>query len=410
VRNVRDYAVVSGAYWAFTLTDGALRMLVLLHLHRLGYSPMQVASMFLFYEFFGVVTNFVGGWLGARFGLKSTLFAGLSLQVVACALLAWRSEHLSIPLVMATQALAGVAKDLTKMSSKSFIKQVVPEGDARGLMKWVAVLTGSKNALKGVGFFMGGALLASVGFRGACSGMAIGLVLAVVVATLMLPRAVGKAKEVSLKRLVTKDARVNWLSAARLFLFGSRDVWFVLALPIYFVAELGWTHPQVGGFMATWVIFYGVVQALAPAWITGRRRETPTGRRLIGWTGGLIVPLGIMLVLLNAGCAPEVVLTIGLFVYGAIFAANSAVHSFLIVKYSDRDDVALNVGFYYMANAAGRLLGTVLSGAVFQAAGLGMDGLRACLVASFVMVLVSAVLCEPLGRAEEARNVTAGGE
>ena len=400
--DVRNYAVVSGAYWAFTLTDGALRMLVLLHLHDLGYAPLEVASLFLFYELFGVVTNLVGGWLGARFGLKSTLFSGLSLQVVACGLLAWRADALTVPLVMLSQGLAGVAKDLTKMSAKSYIKQVVPEGDARGLMKWVALLTGSKNALKGVGFFLGGGLLAWVGFAGACAGMAVGLVVAALGAAALLPRAVGKAKKASVGGLLAKDARINWLSAARLFLFGSRDVWFVLAVPVFLSADLGWSHPEVGGFMAAWVIAYGFVQAAAPAWVSGRRREPPTAGRLLGWTGGLLVPLGTILTLLHCGVSARLVLTVGLFAFGAVFAANSAIHSFLIVRYSDRDDVALNVGFYYMANAAGRLLGTVLSGAVFQAAGLGLAGLRSCLAVSFVMVLGSAFLCVPLRRAEDA--------
>ena len=61
-----QYLVITGNYWAFTLTDGALRMLVVLHFHQLGYSPLQVAMLFLFYEVFGVVTNLVGGWLGGK--------------------------------------------------------------------------------------------------------------------------------------------------------------------------------------------------------------------------------------------------------------------------------------------------------------------------------------------------------
>ena len=79
--NIRHYAMVTAAYWGFTLTDGALRMLVLLHFYTLGYSPFEIALLFLFYEFFGIVTNLVGGWIGARLGLNVTLFSWLALQV-----------------------------------------------------------------------------------------------------------------------------------------------------------------------------------------------------------------------------------------------------------------------------------------------------------------------------------------
>lgn len=397
---IRDYAVVTAGYWAFTLTDGALRMLVLLHLHSLGYSPLEVVSLFLFYELFGIVTNLLGGWLGARFGLKATLVSGLSLQIFACGLLAWRAAELTVPLVMGAQGLAGIAKDLTKMSSKSYIKLVVPEHDPRGLMRWVSLLTGSKNALKGVGFFLGGLLLATVGFRGACLGMAVGLALTAAVAATFLPRARGAVAGVSLRSIWTDDARVRWLAAARLFLFGARDVWFVLALPVFLAAELGWSFAEVGGFLALWLIGYGVVQAAAPAWVSGGEGEPPTAQRLGAWTLLLVLPLGALLGALRAAAPPDATLIVGLAVFGIVFAANSAVHSFLIVRYSDRERVSLNVGFYYMANAVGRLVGTILSGAVFQAAGEGMVGLQACLAVSIVLAVTSAGLCGGLRRAE----------
>ncbi|MCA9322395.1 MAG: MFS transporter, partial [Planctomycetes bacterium] len=144
-QGLRQYAVVTGAYWSFTVTDGALRMLVLLHLHELGRSALEIASLFLFYEVFGVVTNFLGGYIGSRFGLKSTLVGGLSLQIAALAMMVVDPSRLTIPWVMISQSLSGVAKDLTKMSSKSLVKLVLPEDDDHRLMKWVAVLTGSKN-------------------------------------------------------------------------------------------------------------------------------------------------------------------------------------------------------------------------------------------------------------------------
>lgn len=412
MNNLRDYATVTASYWVFTLTDGALRMLVLFHLHRLGYSPLEVVSLFLFYEFFGIVTNFVGGWIGARFGLKSTLFSGLCLQVLSCSTLALLANDLSVPLVMAAQAVSGIAKDLTKMSSKSYIKLVIHESDSSGLMKWVAILTGSKNALKGVGFFLGGALLESVGFRAANIGMAAALLVALVGSFLLLPRAAGRSRsKVSLRHLISRDPRVNWLAAARLFLFGSRDVWFVFALPIFLSAELGWSFSASGGFLAAWVIGYGLVQASAPAHVRGRggRGTAPDARRVMGWTALLIVPLVGIATSLSLGVAPATSLIVGLSLFGIVFATNSAVHSYLIVHYAEADRVALNVGFYYMANAAGRLAGTILSGAVFQWAGMGRAGLVACLLTSIGLVAISTLLCLPLRRAEARWELASSG-
>ncbi|PIE21983.1 MAG: MFS transporter [Planctomycetota bacterium] len=403
MRALREYAVVTGAYWVFTLTDGALRMLMLFHLHRLGYSPVEVVSLFLFYEFFGIVTNFVGGWLGARFGLKWTLFLGLSLQIVACSVLAWRAQALTIPLVMAAQGLSGIAKDLTKMSSKSYVKLVVPEGDSRGLMKWVALLTGSKNALKGLGFFLGGALLGLVGFANANWGMSAALALALMVSILLLPQAMGRAKEKpGLSALISRDPRINWLSAARLFLFASRDVWFVFALPIYLSSELGWSHAGSGAFLAAWVIGYGMVQASAPRLVGGKgAAKALDGGRALRLTLLLSLPLAVIAALLYAGLDPALTLIGGLVIFGVVFAACSALHSFLIVHYAERGQVSLGLGFYYSANAAGRLAGTIASGLVYQAAGSGKSGLIACLAVSLASVLLSALLCLLLIRAEE---------
>ncbi|MFT7671422.1 MAG: MFS family permease [Planctomycetota bacterium] len=405
MRNLRDYAVITGTYWVFTLTDGALRMLMLLHLHQLGCAPLEIASLFLFYEFFGIVTNLFGGWIGARHGLKLTLFAGVALQILACLLLAARVESLSIPLFMVAQAMSGTAKDLTKMTSKSYVKLVAPPGDPHGLMRWVAVLTGSKNMLKGIGFFLGGLLLSTVGFSGACLGMAAALGLSLVIASALLPRAAGRSvNKVHLKELISRDSKVNWLSASRLFLFGSRDIWFVLALPIFLSSQLGWTHPQVGAFLATWVIGYGIVQALAPAYVGGKSgvpdRPAPNARKLSHWTAALLLPLAGILAGLLTGAGPLATLAIGLIVFGVIFATGSSMHSYLIVAYADDDRVSLSVGFYYMANAAGRLVGTVLSGALFQAAGEGTNGLLLCIAGSLLFVVVSALLCVPLRRAE----------
>lgn len=391
--SVRDYALVTGAYWGFTLTDGALRMLVLLHFHTLGYSPFEIASLFLFYEFFGIVTNLVGGWIGARLGLKITLFAGLGLQVIALLMLAgldagW-DKTFAVAYVMAAQALSGIAKDLTKMSAKSAVKLVVP-GDAEStLYKWVAILTGSKNALKGVGFFMGGLLLSVLGFAGALSAMAGALAVVLAGAVLGLPGDMGRSKaKAKFTHLLSKSSEINILSAARFFLFGARDIWFVVALPVFLTERLGWSFTEIGGFLAAWVIGYGAVQAFAPR-LTFKRKDAQPPH------GGTALALAVVLAAVPAAIAwslgqghdPALVIIVGLLLFGVVFAINSAVHSFLILKYSDHDKVALNVGFYYMANAGGRLVGTVLSGWVYQ-----IHGLEGCLWTSAAFVLTAAAL------------------
>ena len=392
--DVRQYLLVTGNYWAFTLTDGALRMLVVLHFHQLGYSPLQVAMLFLFYEIFGVITNLVGGWLGARLGLNRTMNLGLAMQVVALSMLLVPSAVLAVPWVMAAQALSGIAKDLNKMSAKGSIKLLVP-GEAQGtLYRWVAALTGSKNALKGIGFFLGGALLTTVGFRAAVAAMAIALALVWLSSLALLKRDLGKAKHTPRFRdLLSKSRAINLLSAARLFLFGARDVWFVVALPVFLAQSLGWDFWQVGGFLAAWVIGYGLVQSLAP-YVTGRRGgEVPDGRAAFGWATLLAIIPATMAGLLAREYPAELVLVFGLMVFGVLFAINSSLHSYLIVSYASEDGVSLDVGFYYMANALGRLLGTVLSGWVFQQAGLG-----ACLAISAVFVALAALISLALPR------------
>ncbi|WP_119717013.1 organoarsenical effux MFS transporter ArsJ [Cognatilysobacter tabacisoli] len=391
---VRQYALVTANYWAFTLTDGALRMLVVLHFHRLGYTPLQIAMLFVFYEVFGVVTNLVGGWLGARIGLNRTMNVGLALQVAALSMLLVPAAALTVPWVMAAQAMSGVAKDLNKMSAKSSIKLLLP-GDAQGtLYRWVAALTGSKNALKGVGFFLGGALLGAVGFRPAVAAMAGALALVWLASLALLRRDLGKAKaKPKFRDVLSKSRAVNVLSAARLFLFGARDVWFVVALPVFLAQTLGWDFWQVGGFLAAWVVGYGAVQAAAP-WITGLRRGAmPDGRSAVAWALPLAAaPAAIALALAN-GMSPSLALVAGLTVFGVLFAVNSALHSYLIVSVAAEDGVSLDVGFYYMANALGRLLGTLLSGWVYQRAGLG-----ACLWISAALVAAAALVSLALPR------------
>ena len=397
------YATVTGAYWAFTITDGALRMLVLFHLHSLGHSPLEIASLFLFYEAFGVVTNLLGGLAGSRFGLKSTLVSGLLLQIVALAMMTVEASFLTIPWVMAAQSLSGVAKDLTKMSAKSLVKVVLPEGDQGRLMRWVAILTGSKNALKGLGFFVGAFLLGLWGFRGACLGLASLLLLSWVLVLGLLPGALGRTgKKSSFRSLFSHDQRINRLAAARFFLFGSRDVWFVLALPLYLATALDWSFSDVGAFLALWVVGYGVVQSMAPRLLRSGARSAPQGRTLCLWALTLLLPAGAVVAGLLLRWPPAATVIAGLVVFGVLFAVNSTFHSYLIVAFADRDRVAMKVGFYYMANAAGRFLGTLLSGWLYQKADDPTQGLEHALVACGVLILFSSVCCHYLHVAERA--------
>ncbi len=370
--NIRNYIFVTGAYWGFTLTDGALRMLVLLHFSHLGYSPVTLALLFLLYEFCGILTNLFGGWLASRLGLRVTLIAGLALQVAALGLLArlnpaW-PEGWAVAYVMATQALSGIAKDLTKMSSKSAIKLLVPVGAQGMLFRWVALLTGSKNALKGVGFFLGGFLLTLAGFAGALEIMAGALALVWIGAWVSLPAELGKEKtKAGFKELFAKSREINLLCAARFFLFGARDIWFVVGVPVFLRSVLGWSFTEVGTFMAFWVIGYGLVQGASP--VLWRGRAPAGGAALVLAFMLAAVSAGVPLALTLGAPAGWVVVS-GLSIFGVIFALNSAVHSYLILDYTDGDKVALNVGFYYMANAGGRLVGCLLSGVLYQWAGI----------------------------------------
>ncbi|MBK3757060.1 organoarsenical effux MFS transporter ArsJ [Stutzerimonas frequens] len=385
---IRQYMVVTGNYWAFTLTDGALRMLVVLHFHALGYSPLQIAALFLFYEIFGVVTNLVGGYLGARLGLNRTMNLGLALQVVALLMLTVPAAWLTVPWVMGAQALSGIAKDLNKMSAKSSIKLLVPDSQQGTLYKWVAILTGSKNALKGVGFFLGGALLSLLGFAGAVLAMAAVLALIWLASLVLLKKDLGKAKaKPKFRDILSKSRAINVLSAARLFLFGARDVWFVVALPVYLSTAFGWNFWMVGGFLACWIIGYGIVQSVAPA-ITGKRSgKVPDGRAACLWAASLAALPAAIAIGLATAASPQWVLIGGLMLFGVLFAVNSSLHSYLIVSYAKEDGVSLDVGFYYMSNALGRLVGTLLSGWVFQA-----YGLQACLWVSSLFVLLAALI------------------
>lgn len=371
----RNYALVTAAYWADTVADGATRILVLFFFYQLGYSPFELATLFVFYEFFGLLTNLFGGYVAARLGLKSTLFAGLGIQIGALAMLGLPSETwLVVPWVMASQALSGIAKDLTKMSSKSAVKLVVPEDSESSLFRWVAILTGSKNALKGIGFFLGGLLLTLVGFQAAIL-ILMGMVsLALAAVAILMRGSLGTVDATARFRHMFSSSRaINILSGARVFLFASRDVWFVVGLPVFLRSVLGWSFWEVGTFLAAWVIGYGIVQAASPSFLDRRAavgEGPPDGRSATRLAFLLAILPALIATSLIVDFDPTLVLVAGLIVFGFVFAMNSAVHSYLVLSYSKAERVTMDVGFYYMANSGGRLAGTLLSGLVYQFWGL----------------------------------------
>lgn len=409
---VRNYAVVTASYWGFTLTDGAIRMLVLLHFYSLGYTPFMLAFLFLLYETAGIFANLGGGWLAVRFGIPRMLMTGLALQIAGLIMLsgldpAWGSV-LSVAWVVTAQGIAGVAKDLTKTASKSAIK-ATSQGGSGQLFKWVAWFTGSKNAMKGAGFFVGGLLLETMGFRGALWLMAGALAFVLAGVAMSLPRTLGKAKaSKSFRELFAKTHSINLMAAARLFLFGSRDVWFVVGLPVFLYSQ-GWRYMEVAGFIASWTIGYGLVQAIAPSVIRrsadGLSREVPEARL---W-GAVLTAIALVLAIVLQGAHVarlDLVVTVGLGVFGFAFAVISSLHSYLILAYAGSEKAAEDVGFYYAANAGGRLFGILLSGALTQAAGLA-----GCLWGSTAMLgicLVITVLLPTAAASQRLPVLTAG--
>lgn len=385
--DARNYLVVTASYWAFTLVDGALRMLVLFHFFKLGYSPFTLALLFLLYEVAGIVANLAGGWLATKYGIPRMLALGQALQICGLLMLsaldpAWTIAT-SVAWVVAAQGIAGVAKDITKTASKSAIKAVAEEG-AGQLFRLVAWFTGSKNAMKGIGFFLGGLLLETVGFTHALWLMLALLAVVMIAGLFLLPRQLGKARpSKSIKELFGKSRGVNLLAAARIFLFGARDVWFVVGLPV-FLYTYGWTFVQVGGFLAAWTIAYGLVQAIAPRLVrrseNGLSLEVPAAR---AWSFVLIIVPVALALLINISGIPraDLIVVVGLSLFGFAFAVNSSLHSYLILAYAGTAKAAEDVGFYYAANAAGRLAGITLSGLLYH-----LGGMTGCLAMSAAML------------------------
>jgi MFS family permease len=369
-------------------------MLVLMHFFRLGYSPFTLAFLFLLYEAAGVAANLVGGWLATRFGIARMLAVGLSTQILGFLLLSaispdWTAA-LSVAWVVMAQGVCGIAKDLTKTASKSAIKATA--GDASGqLFRWVAWFTGSKNAMKGVGFFLGGLLLDGLGFSASLWLMAGVLTIVLIAVLLSLPRMMGKAKaSKTFRELFGKSRAINLLAGARVFLFGARDVWFVVGVPVFLYSQ-GWNFTMVGTFMAAWTIGYGLVQAFAPKLVrrsdNGLTTEVPAAR---AWSFVLaLIPVALAMTVWFALEPLQWLIVGGLALFGFAFAVNSSVHSYLILAYAGSEKAAEDVGFYYAANALGRFFGTLLSGVLYQWGGLlyALAGSAAMLFACWLITL-----------------------
>ena len=240
---------------------------MLLHFNQLGYTPVQLAFLFLLYEFFGIVTNLVGGWLAARTGLRFTLVLGLALQVVALGLLAFLNREwsmaLSVAYVMGCQALSGIAKDLTKMSAKSAVKVLVPEGRR---VRAVQVGRGA-DRLEERAERRG--LLRRRASCSRCSASAArlrrwptGVLVVLVFVLASLPAAIGQAKKKpTFTGILSNSPGINvcrWRGSrcSRRVTSGSSS-----ACRFFWRACSAGRSPRSAAFMALWVIAYGGVQS-----------------------------------------------------------------------------------------------------------------------------------------------------
>ena len=396
-----SFFLITFSYWFFMLTDGALRMLVLLHFHTLGFTPLQLAYLFLLYEFFGMVTNLTAGWIAKKIGLNITLYSGLFLQILSLLLLTQIDKNWSITLsvifVMATQGLSGIAKDLTKMSSKSSVKLLAPDNNSK-LFQWVSFMTGSKNAVKGFGFLLGSLLLTFIGFKSSLFFMAAFLSITLILVLILLKDKLSTTKkDTKFSEVFSKNKNINYLSLGRVFLFGARDTWLVVGLPIFLYSILSdgsieSNHKAffvIGTFMAGWTVFYGFVQSITPKLVSNKNS---TRKQIEFWASALLViPLLLIpLIFYTQDFLLHITIFV-LFVFGFVFAINSSIHSFLILKFTDKNRVTLDVGFYYMSNAFGRLMGTLLSGLSYQ-----YGGFSACVLVAAILLFINRISIKKL--------------
>jgi len=377
--NIKKYTFIfiTFAYWFFMLSDGALRMIVLLHFHSIGFSPLQLAYLFLLYEFFGMITNLTAGWIAKKIGLNITLYFGLILQIISLITLtqidkSW-SVSTTVIVVMFIQGISGIAKDLTKMSAKSSVKLLAPQENQK-LFKWVALLTGSKNAVKGLGFLLGALLLTFFNFHFSLIIMSVILTIILILTFFLLPNNLLTVnKKIKFIEIFSNNSNVNYLSLGRVFLF------------FYNILSNGIQDDNhkaffiIGSFMAIWTIFYGFIQSITPK-ILSETKALYSQAKV--WANILIIiPLILIILNINFNESKLIITIVLLFIFGFVFAINSSIHSFLILKFTDKDRVTLDVGFYYMSNAFGRLIGTLLSGLSFEYGGFSL-----CLILTTILL------------------------
>eukprot|EP00127_Corallochytrium_limacisporum_P002228 Clim_evm16s109 gene=Clim_evmTU16s109 len=423
---MRGFYILSISYICFTFTDGALRTATLIEANDIGFSAFQIAIMFSVYEICGVFTNFFGGIFGGRLGLKSTLLTGLFGQIIAAGMLmaveggaeSWNefldSRTKQIIYLSATQALSGVAKDMVKLAGKSVSKLVTSDHANDTLYKRVAYVTGFKNESKGVGMFYGTFIVYVITFRQAMATL-LGICVCLVPGALMLSWDLGRTavKKIDWYSVFHKGREFNILCMSRLWLFGSRDVWFEVAFPIFTKNIIGYAAPAVGAFMGGWTIAYGAVQSHTQNIVLKPMKIFPPHpHNLWPFTLGLTFAIAVITVAYIIAYQETdnvdvyaAILMPGLLFYGFIFAINSSIHSYLVVHLSDKDKVAQNVGFYYMSNAGGRLIGTLLGGVLYSywEEGEGdfdfdarTDSFAACMVASVILSFFAFVFAKML--------------
>lgn len=389
-------------------------MIVLLHAYQLGFSAWLTAIMFSLYELAGVVTNLAAGLAGSRWGIKATLVTGLVVQLVGIGLLygfrdAWGApgqQWKGLVYITLAQALCGVAKDLVKLGGKTVTKLVTPDEKQSALFKLVSWITGFKNSMKGIGYFIGAASL-TVNVQFALGLLLFLILLALPAALFGLRRDLGRTRSanVTLRQVLSPSSNVMRLSVARAFLFGSRDLWFEVPLPFFLRDKLqgiGWARPATGAALALFIIVYGQVQSWTPQLVLQPLRQAPANKLVqVLWNAMLtVVPACLAAALLGSHIftghqhgASVAVLMCGLAAFCVIFAINSSIHSYLILRYSEGDSVAKSVGIYYASNAVGRFVGTLVSGAIYEySSDSKARALGYCFVASACFSLISTLL------------------
>jgi len=403
VAPVHNLYVTVWSFNLFTITDGAIRSIILLYANKLGFNAILIAVMFSMYELAGVFTNLFGGVIATRYGLKFTLLCSLVCQVVGLGLLltiepifgdleTMTNKGGATAFITFCQALSGIAKDLMKLSCKSMPKLVSKPGDDDKLFVLVAWVTGLKNSFKGFGSIVGAIL---INFTSLVTSVCVllGIIGLIVPAPILyMDKFLGMNKKNAVFNLkvLQKGRDVNVLSLARFFLFGARDIWYEIAAPLFLSQALLWSDWTVGLFLGGYTIVYGFFQTSVSKLFKKSSKENlsslakvfnglPPVSQVKNWAYGTAAQLVVWSCILyplyrhliNTGNSDgalwgiNIVFVFGVLCFAILFAVNSAVHSYFIVRYAGKDKLAMDMGFYYMANAGGRLVGTLLSGVIY---------------------------------------------